>query len=169
MELFCIVKLGVLDGMGDAEFMREAIAVGRDVEGHTGDNPAVGCVVVHAGRIVARGGTQPPGSCHAEAWAIRAAEEAGVPIAECDLYVTLEPCSFHGRTPACSKLITQKRPRRVVVGSRDPHPRVRGSGIDELRAAGIDVVEGVLADEVRAALRDWFARWPDGNNGPEAG
>lgn len=147
--------------MGDQEYMREAIAMGRSVEGRTGDNPAVGCVVVREGRIVARGGTQPPGGCHAEAWAIRAAEEAGVSIAECELFVTLEPCSFHGRTPACSTLIARKRPRRVVVAIRDPHPRVRGSGIGELRAAGIEVVEGVLADEVRAALRDWFARWPD--------
>lgn len=147
--------------MGDQEYMREAIAMGRSVEGRTGDNPAVGCVVVRDGRIVARGGTQPPGGCHAEAWAIRAAEEAGVSIADCELFVTLEPCSFHGRTPACSTLIAQKRPRRVVVAIRDPHPRVRGSGIGELRAAGIEVVEGVLADEVRAALRDWFAKWPD--------
>lgn len=147
--------------MGDQEYMREAIAVGRAVEGRTGDNPAVGCVLVLNGRIVARGGTQPPGSCHAEAWAIRAAEDAGVAIAECDLYVTLEPCSFHGRTPACSALIAQKHPRRVIVGSRDPHPRVRGSGIGELRAAGIEVVEGVLAEEVRAALAGWFARWPE--------
>jgi diaminohydroxyphosphoribosylaminopyrimidine deaminase/5-amino-6-(5-phosphoribosylamino)uracil reductase len=147
--------------MGDVEFMREALAVGRSVEGQTGDNPAVGCVVVHNGKIVSRGGTQPPGSCHAEAWAIRKAEEAGIRIADCELYVTLEPCSFHGRTPACSKLIVEKRPRRVVVGSRDPHPRVRGSGIGELRAAGIRVDEGVLAEEVRVALRDWFSRWPE--------
>src|SRR5689334_12974773 len=100
----------VLGAMGDVEFMREAIAVGRSVEGKTGDNPAVGCVVVHEGRIVARGGTQPPGSCHAEAWAVRSAEEAGVSIAECDIFVTLEPCSFHGRTPACSKLLLEKHP-----------------------------------------------------------
>ncbi len=147
--------------MGDQEYMREAIAVARTVEGRTGDNPAVGCVLVRNGQIVARGGTQPPGSCHAEAWAIRSAEESGVSIAECDLYVTLEPCSFHGRTPACSRLIAQKHPRRVIVGSRDPHPRVRGSGIGELRAAGIEVVEGVLADEVRRSLADWFAKWPE--------
>ncbi len=147
--------------MGDQEYMREAIAVGRAVEGQTGDNPAVGCVLVRDGRIVSRGGTQPPGSCHAEAWAIRAAEDAGVAISDCDLYVTLEPCSFHGRTPACSALIAQKLPRRVIVGSRDPHPRVRGRGIGELRAAGIEVVEGVLAEEVRAALANWFAKWPE--------
>lgn len=147
--------------MTDLEFMREALAVGRTVVGHTGDNPAVGCVLVRDGQIVAKGGTRPPGGCHAEAWAIRAAEQAGIPISACDLYVTLEPCSFHGRTPACSKLIAGKHPRRVIVGTRDPHPRVRGAGIRELRGAGVEVVEGVLADEVRFALRDWFARWPE--------
>lgn len=155
--------------MGDREYMQEAIATGRQVEGQTGDNPAVGCVIVRGGEIVARGGTQPPGGCHAEAWAIRAAEAAGVSLADCDLYVTLEPCSFHGRTPACSTLIAQKHPRRVIVGTRDPHPRVRGSGLNELRAAGIEVVEGVLDDEVRRALRDWFAKWPEGNERPKAG
>jgi len=148
-------------GVAEAEFMRVALAEGRTAEGRTGDNPAVGCVIVHGGRVVAKGHTQSPGGGHAEAWAIRAAEQAGFAVADCDLYVTLEPCSFQGRTPPCSRLILEKRPRRVVVGARDPHPRVRGSGIAELRGAGIEVVEGVLADEVRRALADWFSRWPD--------
>jgi diaminohydroxyphosphoribosylaminopyrimidine deaminase/5-amino-6-(5-phosphoribosylamino)uracil reductase len=147
--------------MDDREFMREALLTGRSAEGGTGDNPAVGCVLVRDGRVVGRGATQAPGGSHAEVQAILAAEAAGVPVAECDLYVTLEPCSFQGRTPACAALIVAKRPRRVIVGARDPHPRVRGSGLAALRGAGIEVVEGVLAGEVRAALAAWFARWPE--------
>lgn len=145
--------------MSDEHFMREALAAAAKVEGCTGDNPWVGCVVVLNGRIVARGATQNPPGPHAEAVAVGAAERAGLDLGACELYVTLEPCSFHGRTPPCAELIAAKGVRRVVVGVRDPHPRVNGEGIRMLRSAGIDVREGVLADEVRTMLHGWFARW----------
>lgn len=138
--------------------MREALGEGRKAEGHTGDNPSVGCVLVKGGVIVARGATQPPGGAHAEVMAIHAAEEAGHAISDCDFYVTLEPCTFQGRTPPCSALLVEKRPRRVIVGMRDPHPRVRGAGIAEMRAAGIEVVEGILAEEITAMLAAWTDR-----------
>lgn len=145
--------------MDDARWMRRALAAAARVAGQTGDNPAVGCVIVCAGVAVAEGSTQPPPGPHAEVVAIRAAEAAGIELADCDLYVTLEPCAFQGRTPPCARLIVEKRPRRVVVALRDPHPRVKGAGLRELRAAGIEVVEGVLAEEAARGLRDWLERF----------
>ena len=150
--------------MDDERFMRRALALGEQVRGRTGDNPAVGCVIVHGGRIVAEGATQPPGERHAEAMAIQAAEAAGVPISECGLYVTLEPCAFHGRTPPCSALIVEKRPQRVAIALRDPHPRVDGAGIREIRGAGIEVVVGVLAEEAARSLADWIDRFAPGED-----
>lgn len=145
--------------MTDERFMQEALATAAGVQGCTGDNPWVGCVIVKDGEIVARGATQNPPGPHAEVVAIRAAEAAGVDLHACDLYVTLEPCSFHGRTPPCAPLIASKRLLRVVVGVRDPHPRVNGEGLRQLRDAGIDVREGILAEEVKGMLAGWFARW----------
>ncbi len=139
--------------------MRLALDAGRSVQGRTGDNPPVGCVIVQDGRVVATGATQPPGGSHAEVMAVRAAEATGLEVAGADVYVTLEPCTFTGRTPPCAELIIAKRPRRVVIGIRDPHPRVRGGGVRALRAAGIEVVEGVLAEPVRAFLDAWVARF----------
>ncbi len=145
--------------MDDQAFMKLAIEAGQAASGTTGDNPAVGCVVVRDGTVVARGATQPPGGAHAEVMAIREAEAAGHPIEACEFYVTLEPCTFQGRTPPCSRLLVEKRPRRVVIGMRDPHPQVRGAGIAELRNAGIEVVEGVLGEEVSALLAWWVRRF----------
>jgi diaminohydroxyphosphoribosylaminopyrimidine deaminase/5-amino-6-(5-phosphoribosylamino)uracil reductase len=148
--------------MTDERFMREALATASQAEGCTGDNPWVGCVIVLNGMVVARGATQNPPGPHAEVVAIEAAERAGVDLGACELYVTLEPCSFHGRTPPCAPLIVAKRPRRVIVGVRDPHPRVNGTGLEQMRAAGLDVTEGVLQDEALDMLAAWFARWTPG-------
>ena len=145
--------------MDDERWMRRALAAGERVKGRTGDNPAVGCVIVREGALVAEGSTQLPPGPHAEVEAIRAAEAAGADLSRCDLYVTLEPCAFQGRTPPCSRLIVGKRPRRVVVALRDPHPRVAGAGLRELREAGIEVVEGVLAEEAARSLADWLSRF----------
>ena len=145
--------------MDESDWMRRAIAIGRSVAGKTGDNPAVGCVIVREDQLVAEGATQFPPGPHAEVVAVRASEAAGISLSDCDLYVTLEPCSFQGRTPPCAGLLAEKRPRRVFVALRDPHPRVNGSGLRDLREAGIDVVEGLLADEATAQLRDWLERF----------
>jgi diaminohydroxyphosphoribosylaminopyrimidine deaminase/5-amino-6-(5-phosphoribosylamino)uracil reductase len=155
--------------MTDEEFMREALAAAAGVEGCTGDNPWVGCVIVSGGKVVARGATQNPPGPHAEVIAIEAAERAGIDLRACDLYVTLEPCSFHGRTPPCAAQIVAKHPRRVVVGVRDPHPRVNGEGLRLLRAAGLEVREGILADEVRTMLHAWFTRWSPAGGGRSGG
>ena len=116
-------------------------------------------MIVLAGTQIGQGATQPSGGSHAEAMAVGEAEASGHSVAGSDVYVTLEPCAFTGRTPPCSRLLVEKRPRRVIVGIQDPHPQVRGAGIAEMRAAGIEVVEGVLAEELRRALAGWLARF----------
>ena len=141
--------------MTDDALMRLALWVGASVAGKTGNNPAVGCVIAQDGEVVAEGATQPPGGRHAEAVALQEAENKGIPIGECDLVVTLEPCCFFGNTPACSRVILEKKPRRVIVAMQDPHPRVNGAGIKELRDGGIEVVVGVMEKEAKTALADW--------------
>jgi glutathione peroxidase-family protein/pyrimidine deaminase RibD-like protein len=136
--------------------MRVAIEEAERARTTTGDNPWVGCLIVDArGEVVARGHTQGPGEDHAEIAALRSATARGIDVAGATLYSTLEPCSFHARTPACSRVIIDYRLARVVIGMRDPHPRVDGEGARILRAAGIDVLEGVCEREVRRQLGSW--------------
>lgn len=152
--------------------MNSALVAAAAVRGHTGDNPAVGCVVARGGEIVGRGATHAPApegsGDHAEVVAIREAEARGIAVADCDVFVTLEPCAFQGRTPPCAELIVEKRPRRVVVALEDPHPRVNGAGIRAIREAGIEVGVGLLAEQAREGLAGWLARIPSsgGSRGP---
>lgn len=136
--------------------MLAAIAEGELARGTTGDNPWVGCVIVVDGAIVARGHTQGPGEDHAEIVALRRAMELGVELARARLYSTLEPCSFHGRTPACARVIAESGVRTVVVGIGDPHPRVDGVGVEMVRAAGVEVIEGIQAPAIRRQLAAWI-------------
>ena len=144
--------------MDDEIFMRHALEAGAAVVGTTGENPAVGCVVVCRGKLVATGATRPPGGAHAEVVAVERAEADGYAISQCEVYVTLEPCSFYGRTPPCARLLAQKGPSRVVIALRDPHPKVSGAGILQLEQAGIEVVVGVLSAEATKALASWLER-----------
>jgi diaminohydroxyphosphoribosylaminopyrimidine deaminase/5-amino-6-(5-phosphoribosylamino)uracil reductase len=147
----------------DHEFlMRLAIAEGDRARGSTGDNPWVGCVITDAhGTVLARGHTQGPGEHHAEIEAILDAQARGHAVAGATMYSTLEPCSFHGRTPACSRVIVQHRIGLLVIGMRDPHPRVDGEGARIIRDAGIEVIEGACEREVRRQLGPWvFAHHP---------
>src|ERR1700704_3671288 len=116
--------------------MRLAIDEAELARGTTGDNPWVGCVIVNSrGEILAKGHTQGPGEDHAEIAAARYAKAQGHLIQGATMYSTLEPCSFHGRTPACSRSIAERGIARVVIGMRDPHPRVNGAGTLILRHA----------------------------------
>lgn len=129
----------------DEDFMRLALDEGRKALPACLPNPPVGCVLVRDGAVLASGFTQPPGQHHAEAMAMsqvpcdRPGDLAGVVA-----YVTLEPCSFHGRTPSCAKALVARGVRRVVVAMLDPDPRNAGAGIEILRAAGVEVSVGVL-------------------------
>ena len=139
--------------------MRAAIEEAERARGATGDNPWVGEVIEVGDALVARGRTHPPGERHAEAAAIEDARGRGLEIAGATLYTTLEPCSFHGRTPACARAIVECGIARVVIGLRDPDPRVDGAGARILRDAGIEVIEGVCAPEIGASLAPWVAAY----------
>lgn len=140
-------------------FMQLAIAQAELARGTTGDNPWVGCIIVDAhGKVLGRGHTQGPGEDHAEVAAARAAEAAGARVAGATLYSTLEPCSFHGRTPACARAIATRGVARVVIGMRDPNPKVDGEGVRILRDAGVEVIASVLEREVRRQLGSWVVR-----------
>lgn len=129
----------------DEFFMRRAIALARQGWGHTHPNPLVGAVIVEDGSIVAEGFHAQDGGPHAERVALAALGRR--PSPDATLYVTLEPCSTHGRTGACCDAIREAGFRRVVIGATDPNPEHAGNGFAVLRAAGIEVVTGVLAAE----------------------
>ena len=133
-----------------------AIEVAALARGTTGDNPWVGCTIVGpTGELLGRGHTQGPGEDHAEIAAARQAQAAGHSVVGATLYSTLEPCSFHGRTPACAKSIAERGIARVIIGMRDPHPNVDGRGIEILQLAGVEVTEGVCEADVRRQLGAW--------------
>jgi diaminohydroxyphosphoribosylaminopyrimidine deaminase/5-amino-6-(5-phosphoribosylamino)uracil reductase len=137
----------------DIAHMRSALALARRGVGNTWPNPSVGCVVVKDGRVVARAVTAPGGRPHAESAAL---DLAGKAVSGSTVFVTLEPCCHWGRTPPCTDALISAGVARVVIATRDPDPRVDGAGIARLRAAGIEVQEGVLleeADEVAAGFR----------------
>jgi diaminohydroxyphosphoribosylaminopyrimidine deaminase/5-amino-6-(5-phosphoribosylamino)uracil reductase len=119
--------------------MALALAEARRARGWSSPNPPVGAVVVRDGAVVGRGHTQPPGQAHAEVMALR---QAGPAARGADLYVTLEPCGHHGRTPPCTAAIIAAGIARVHVALRDPNPAVDGAGLAQLAAAGIDVTLG---------------------------
>ncbi len=136
--------------------MRRALEQARGVWGNTHPNPMVGAVIVEEGRVVAAGATAPDGGPHAEKQALQA--YGGPPHAGTTLYVTLEPCSTEGRTGACTDAIIASGIKRVVVGATDPNPAHAGRGFAVLRAAGIEVVTGVLEHEC-ADLNLIFNHW----------
>src|SRR5712675_2756036 len=132
----------------DQRFMALALALGRRGQGRTWPNPAVGAVIVNDGIIVGRGWTQPGGRPHAETEALRRAGDAA---RGATLYVTLEPCSHHGRTPPCADAIIASGITRVVSALEDPNPQVAGEGHRRMAAAGIAVRVGIGAEEARHA------------------
>ena len=133
----------------DISFMEVALEVGRRALPRCLPNPPVGCALVVDGQVVATGFTQPPGQAHAEVMAINALATKRRNVT---VYVTLEPCSFVGRTPSCAHALIASKVDRVVVGLIDPDPRNNGAGIALLRSADIEVLTGVLEDRARRDL-----------------
>ena len=137
-------------------WMRLAIDEAERARGTTGDNPWVGCVIVGpGGELLGRGHTLGPGEDHAEIAAALDAHARGHSVVGATLYSTLEPCAFHGRTPACAASIAERGIARVVIGMRDPHPRVNGAGALILRTAQVHVIEGVCEADVTRQLGPW--------------
>ncbi len=137
----------------DEKFMRRAIELARRGAGRTAPNPMVGAVVVRDGRIAGEGWHKRCGGLHAEREAFAALTE---PAAGATLYVTLEPCCHHGKTPPCTDAIIENGISRVVVGSRDPNPLVSGGGVRILREHGIEVVEDFLREECDELNPEFF-------------
>ena len=139
--------------------MHEALTLARAAIGLTDPNPRVGCVLVAAdGRVIGRGHTQQAGGPHAEVMALRDAVANGQSPRGATAHVTLEPCAHHGRTPPCCDALIEAGIARVVMAMEDPFPLVAGQGAARLRAAGIEVVEGELADEAYELNIGFFSR-----------
>ena len=130
--------------MNDQDYMRRAIALAKRGAGWTSPNPLVGAVIVKDGRVIGEGWHEKCGELHAERNALKHCTEdpAGATV-----YVTLEPCCHHGRTPPCTEALIENHISRVVIGSRDPNPLVSGKGAQILRAAGVTVEEDFLRGE----------------------
>lgn len=124
-------------------YMERALELARSAMGHTSPNPMVGCVVVRDGCVVAEGCHEKYGGFHAERNALTG---CGEEVRGADLYVTLEPCCHHGKTPPCTDIIIEKGIGRVFVGTMDPNPKVAGNGVRILREHGIEVTAGILEE-----------------------
>lgn len=135
--------------------MRVALTLARRGLGRVWPRPAVGCVIVRDGGVVARGWTQPGGRPHAEAMAL---EAAGAAARGATVYVTLEPCAHTGRTPPCADALAAAGVARVVAPIRDPDPRVDGRGFERLRDGGVEVATGCLAEEAAALNAGFLSR-----------
>ena len=130
-------------------WMRRCLALAERGRGRVSPNPMVGAVLVRGGLMLAEGWHDVFGGAHAERMLFDGMGDAG-DLGDCILYVSLEPCSHFGKTPPCANLILEKGVGKVVVGVLDPNPKVSGSGVALLRAAGVEVIEGVLAADCRA-------------------
>lgn len=139
----------------DEDFMREALLLAANARGRTAPNPLVGAVLVREGRVVGAGWHRKAGTPHAE---VHALAMAGELARGATAYVTLEPCSHHGRTEPCAEALVQAGVKRVVAAMLDPNPLVAGKGKAMLEAAGVEVTVGVLAEEA-SRLNETYIKW----------
>lgn len=151
LDFFCIFAMMY----NDYTYMKFALELAERGRGSVAPNPMVGCVIVREDKIIAEGYHQNFGGPHAEVNAINS-----LPIdfdfSDCTLYVNLEPCSHHGKTPPCSDLIISKKFKRVVVANLDTNPLVAGRGIEQLKKAGIEVSSAVIDGEARKLNKRFF-------------
>lgn len=133
-----------MDNLSKEKYMKRAISLAKKAAGYTNPNPMVGCVVVKDGRIISEGYHERYGEFHAERNALLNCKEDATGA---ELFVTLEPCCHHGKTPPCTEIIIEKKISKVYVGSMDSNPLVGGKGIKQLIDAGIEVETGILEEE----------------------
>ncbi|MBN1633015.1 MAG: bifunctional diaminohydroxyphosphoribosylaminopyrimidine deaminase/5-amino-6-(5-phosphoribosylamino)uracil reductase RibD [Ignavibacteria bacterium] len=131
----------------DEEYIKQCIRLARRGEKSVSPNPMVGCVIVKNNKIIGRGYHKIFGGPHAEVNAINNVSENGYDISGSSLYINLEPCSFHGKTPPCTELIISRKIKNVYIGIKDPNPLVNGKGIKQLLNAGIKVKFNILKNE----------------------
>jgi diaminohydroxyphosphoribosylaminopyrimidine deaminase/5-amino-6-(5-phosphoribosylamino)uracil reductase len=136
----------------DIKFMKRALFLARLGKGRVEPNPMVGAVLVKNGKVVGEGYHEYFGGPHAE---INALKAAGAASRNCDLYVTLEPCVHHGKTPPCTKALVKAGVNSVFAATADPNPRVAGAGIAQLKKAGINTNVGLLREECERLLEDY--------------
>lgn len=139
----------------DYQYMEQAIKLAKKGMGKVYPNPMVGAIVVKDGEIVGTGYHMKYGTHHAE---VHALEEAGKRAKGATLYVSLEPCSHHGKTPPCADLVIEKGIKKVVVAMKDPNPLVNGKGLDKLRDAGIEVVENIMQEQAEELNAGFITR-----------
>lgn len=148
------------DARLDERMMARAVELARRGRGPTAPNPCVGAVLVRNDQILAEGWHRQYGGPHAERDCLADAADKRVNPRKCTLYVTLEPCNHHGKTPPCTQAVIDARIPRVVVGCVDPNPDVAGGGVQRLREAGAEVVVGVMEQECRDLISD-FLVWKE--------
>lgn len=139
----------------DTKYMTRCIQLAAYGAGRVASNPMVGAVIVYKDEIIGEGYHRCYGEAHAEPNAINSVKNPDL-LKDCTLYVSLEPCSHHGKTPPCADLIISKGIPRVVVGTLDPNPKVAGNGIRKMQEAGIEVVSGVLEKECLELNKRFF-------------
>ncbi len=142
----------------DVKWIRTALRLARRGFGQTSPNPMVGAVLVKSGKMIGRGWHHKAGEPHAEIEAFRDAQRCGNDVRGATLYVTLEPCCTHGRTPPCTDAILKAGVARVVVAATDPNPQHAGQGFKILRHGGVDVLHGIEA-EAASELNEAFNHW----------
>ncbi len=136
-------------------YIKRCLQIAKNGLGSTRPNPMVGCVIVRDNKIIGEGFTSVYGCNHAEVNAINSIEDKSLLI-EATLYVTLEPCSHHGKTPPCSDLIVEHKIPNVVIGCLDDNEKVSGKGIEKLKNAGCNVIVGILEDECKEHHKRFF-------------
>ena len=139
----------------DSLYIRRCFQLARKGKGFVQPNPMVGAVIVHNDKIIGEGYHRKYGEAHAEVNAINSIKDISL-LSKSTLYVSLEPCSHHGKTPPCAELIIEKKIPRVVIATADPNPKVSGKGIQMLRDNGIEVIVGVLENEARELNKPFF-------------
>ena len=144
----------------DREMMSQALKLAAKGRFTTSPNPTVGCVIMADGKIVGQGFTRPAGGNHAEIEALETARDTDITGATA--YVSLEPCSHQGKTGPCVDALIAAGIARVVIACEDPNPRVAGSGIEKLQAAGIQVESGLLEDQARDINKGFIKRHEQG-------
>lgn len=139
----------------DEQYMQKALDLAQNGKGFVSPNPMVGCVIVYKNKIIGEGFHQKYGKAHAEVNAINSIEDKTL-ISKSTVYVTLEPCSHHGKTPPCADLLVKYSPQKVVICNLDPNPLVAGNGIKKLEENGIEVITRVLEKEGLILNRRFF-------------